>query len=175
MKKASLWGLQQSLLLCWLWEWHKVVLCVPNGATIPEHQEGTESCCWAVVAPAKPFGDCIPIRGLWISEEVWQYHCHAATWGDVLCQVLRSSIFLTDNSNIVHITCNNALIAENELFKKAAMRIAHSVPVSDEQEALVVPSGYKFKHSTWTNKISKSTWTNWGTSNYYLFVHEYWW
>ena len=31
---------------------------------------------------------------------------------------------------------------------------------------------YQYKHSTWTNKITNSTWTNCETSNYSLSVHE---
>jgi hypothetical protein len=34
---------------------------------------------------------------------------------------------------------SDALIVENELFEKAVMRIARSLPLSEEQEALVVP------------------------------------
>ncbi len=48
-------------------------------------------------------------------------------------------LFLTDYPSFAHYISDDALIVESELFEKAVMRIAHSLPLSDEQEALVVP------------------------------------
>jgi hypothetical protein len=48
---------------------------------------------------------------------------------------------LTEYPNFAHYISDNALIVENELSKKAVMRIAHSLPLSDEQEALVASKG----------------------------------
>ena len=48
-------------------------------------------------------------------------------------------LFLNDYPNFGHYISDDALIFENELFEKAVMTIARSLPLSDEQEALVVP------------------------------------
>jgi hypothetical protein len=48
-------------------------------------------------------------------------------------------LFLTDYPNFAHCISDDALIVENELFEKAMMRIARSLPLSDELEAVVVP------------------------------------
>jgi hypothetical protein len=48
-------------------------------------------------------------------------------------------LFLTDYPDFAHYISDDALIVENELFEKAVMRIARNLPLSDEQEALMVP------------------------------------
>ena len=46
---------------------------------------------------------------------------------------------MTDYPNFAHYISDNALIVENERFEKAVLRIARSLPLSDELEAVVVP------------------------------------
>ncbi len=48
-------------------------------------------------------------------------------------------LFLKDFPAFAYYIGEDALIVENELFEKAVMKIARSLPLSEEQEALVVP------------------------------------
>jgi hypothetical protein len=49
------------------------------------------------------------------------------------------NLFLKDFLAFAYFIGKDALIVENELFGKAVMRIARSLPLSEEQEVLVVP------------------------------------